>query len=98
MHNNEIYPCTIISDRYTGAYSRGKWLAFPLDEEYLPYDISGGDGDCNNFWENYRKQKENGSLELHKIIGLGETPNKAYDNLRDEYKRISETITVKYGI
>lgn len=28
MNNQDIYPLTIIQDRYGGAYSGGRWLAF----------------------------------------------------------------------
>lgn len=33
---DEIYPLTIISDRYTGAYSGGEYLAFNLDFDEIP--------------------------------------------------------------
>lgn len=35
----ELYPLTIIKDRYSGVYSGGKWLAFNLDPEEIPMDF-----------------------------------------------------------
>lgn len=46
----DIYPLTIIADRYTGAYSGGEYLAFNLDFYEIPEDVNGDDCACNDFW------------------------------------------------
>ena len=50
LSKGEIYPCTLICDRYNGAYSGGKWLAFQLGCDNIPEEIGGGDSDENAFW------------------------------------------------
>lgn len=73
---NEIYPCTIVNDRYNGIYSGGKWTAWNLDAENVPSEINGGDMACLNFWEV--------ESECY-IIGRGNTIIEAYKNL---YERL----------
>ena len=48
---NEIYPLTIIRDRYDGIYSGGMYLAFNLDYDEIPSEISGSDIPCLEWWE-----------------------------------------------
>jgi len=75
---DDVYPCIIIKDRYTGAYSKGIWTAWkasPWKEDtgffnILPEDIDGGDGECDKFWHEYTG-----------IVGKGNTPQEAYDDL-----------------
>lgn len=70
-----IYPLTIVTDRYCGAYTGGKYLAFPLDNY------------CKFVTDNY---EEDGSILIDKespslpqrIYGVGETPNEALDDLK----------------
>lgn len=49
---DEIYPLTIVSDRYTGAYSGGQYTAWNLSATELPDAIDGDDVDCMSFWRN----------------------------------------------
>ncbi len=70
----EVYPCTIIMDRYNGAYSAGKWLAFNLDSLDVPQDIDGDDITCMNFWEGHGQKKKY-------VIGKGNRPEEAYKDL-----------------
>lgn len=49
---DEIYPLTIVSDRYTGAYSGGQYTAWNLSANELPDGIDGDDVDCMSFWRN----------------------------------------------
>lgn len=62
----EIYPLTIIRDRYNGTYSGGKYVAFNAQPCDIPDEVYGGDMDCSNFWE-----------EVDIPYGIGETPEKA---------------------
>ena len=77
---DELYPITIIKDRYSGTYSGAKWLAFNVYPEHVAIlDVNGDDISCNWFW----------SGEANKyIIGKGLTPNDAladlYSHFRDQ--------------
>lgn len=66
----EIYPCAIIFDRYDGAYSNGKWLAFPMCYYDVPYEVDGADTECYSFWEGYTEP-----------VGKGDTPEAALSDL-----------------
>lgn len=66
----ELYPCTIVQDRYSGSYSGARWLAFPLNSSFVPDEIDHGDGPCMNFWLNYKKP-----------VGRGRTPQESYEDL-----------------
>lgn len=83
MNIHEIYPCTIIMDRYNGTYSGGKWTAWNMHEQDIPYEPSENDVSCAAFWDSY----ENGSIEFKNeygekvCIGLGNTPQEALEDL-----------------
>lgn len=66
----DIWPCTILSDRYNGQYSGGKWIALNMYEEHIPKAIQGGDGECMDYWN---------SNPL--VVGKGDTPNEALTDL-----------------
>lgn len=66
----DIYPLTIIKDRYSGAYSHGIYTAWNLDFEEIPTEINDEDVICHSFWLN------------NKIpVGKGNTPIEAMHNL-----------------
>ena len=74
----EIYPLTIISDRYGGIYSKGKYLAFNLEYDEIPSSINGDDVDCHSFWienEDY-------------LVGKGNCIDKAIEDLCYKIKKI----------
>ena len=73
VNNKDIYPLTIIRDRYNGAYSKGKYLAFNLDYYDIPREIDGDDVECFDFWCFFEPNKY--------IIGKGNTIKKALENL-----------------
>ncbi len=82
----DISPVTIICDRYGGTYSGAPWLAFNLDPEDVPEDVSGDDVECMMFWEHQR------SMEIldrkHAMpIGRGNGPDEA---LQDLYRKVPE--------
>lgn len=66
-----LWPVTIISDRYGGAYLGGKWLAFPLGPSDVPDGPFGGDVFAA------ARSGELGDVP----VGLGDSPDRAYDDL-----------------
>lgn len=67
---DDIYPLTIVMDRYTGAYSGGLYTAWNLDFYDVPKEIEGDDSVCHSFWHD------------NKIIcGLGNEPISAANDL-----------------
>ena len=68
----ELYPVTIIMDRYSGTYSGASWLAFNLDYNEIPDAVCGSDIDCLNFWENEGKDM---------VVGKGAYPQEALNDL-----------------
>lgn len=73
MKVKDIYPLTIIADRYEGVYSRGKYLAFNKHHWAIPDKIGGSDGDEMEFW--------GGPEHNEYLIGKGNTPQQAVENL-----------------
>jgi len=77
-----IYPLTIVADRYAGAYSGGRFLAFKRsadrDEfpEFLDFldKVGGGDSDASEVWYDYKEGKY---LETVGHVGMGLTPDTA---------------------
>ena len=70
---HDIYPLTIVSDRYGGCYSGGKYLAFNLFPWDLPREIEGSDVDCGGFWWS-------DACKAY-IVGKGKTVTEAIDDL-----------------
>lgn len=77
---DEIYPLTIISDRYSGAYSDAQYLAFNLHSSQIPDDVGGGDMQEEDFWHISK------TCEQY-TIGKGSTPNEAYVDLLREIEK-----------
>jgi hypothetical protein len=75
----DIYPLTIILDRYNGAYSDGKWLAFNQYHYNIPDEVDDGDVECCMFWYNQRRLEKNN--ENYMIIGIGNTIDEAMKDL-----------------
>ena len=73
-----IYPITIIKDRYNGAYSHGQWTAWPLDIYQIPWAQDSSDSDCANFWDGYDKP-----------VGKGDTPNEALEDLEKQLGKVT---------
>ena len=77
-----IYTVTIVSDRFDGAYSKVKWLAFHLEPCTVAiHPTQGGDDKQMEFW--YPKEEPDMVLpeEKRKNIGQGNTPDGAYADL-----------------
>ncbi len=82
--DNIMTPLCIIEDRYSGAYSGGRYLAFHL----TPYGvfnlpIDAGDCECNAFWEGRHPDYNVNDY----IIGKGNTPEEAYEDLVQKLKK-----------
>lgn len=67
-----MYPCTIIKDRYTGAYSGGEWTCWPIDRWNVPDEIEEDDITCGDFWREFDTSQ----------IGIGASPQQAINDLR----------------
>lgn len=94
IKKDNIYPCTIIADRYGGIYSspipgdseNSMWVA--LYRNYYGIPSSGPDGsdrDCIKFWETYAGLCGHGStpeVALEDLIRqLSERKNQTYDEI-----------------
>ena len=77
----DIYPLTIMSDRYGGTYSEGQFLAFNDYFHHLPKQIAGSDGDCLTFWSDFKQGKSLNYFNNPIFCGKGSTPTKALNNL-----------------
>jgi hypothetical protein len=83
LAKGELYPVTIVMDRYGGVYSNAKWLAIQCDNTQVPDEIWSDDGDEMNFWRSHKDS------ELP--IGKGETPNEALEDLKIKAKKFYES-------
>ena len=72
------YPLCIIEDRYCGAYSEARFLAFNLEPYHVQaLPVDAGDIDCENFWNGNDEDYDVNDY----IIGKGDTPEEALWNL-----------------
>lgn len=69
----DLYPLTIIRDRYTGVYSGASFTAWNLDYDEIPYEVSGDDISCYQFWS--------GLDTAIYVVGKGATVEEAYCDL-----------------
>ncbi len=72
----DIYPLTIVKDRYTGTYSGGIFTAWNIEADEVPTDIYGDDTECRNFWSDAL------------VVGRGDTAEEAEEDLE---RRIAES-------
>lgn len=76
---NEIYPLTIINDRYTGTYSGGEFTAWNMDYSEIPTEPAEDDVTCMWFWS-----------DTEIPIGRGKTPQEAVDDLRRRLEALKD--------
>lgn len=81
---DDIYPLTIVSDRYSGTYSGGKFLAFNERVEDIPEGISHSDNGCAGFWSGYTGIVGKGST-------LGEAASDLLNRLNDDAAKSNDT-------
>lgn len=74
--DEDIYPLTILRDRYRGTYSGGKYTAWNLEANEIPHAVRWDDDGCSEFFSSTKVP-----------YGAGETPNEAVENL---IKRLEE--------
>ena len=67
----ELYPLTIVIDRYTGTYSGGIFTAWNLDLDEIPEDICADDNSASDFFDDIRYGRRD------YIYGVGATPDEA---------------------
>ena len=70
---DDIYPLKIVSDRYSGTYSRGKFTAWNMEAYDVPVEISEDDDTCADFWARNEYP-----------VGIGHTPKEAVQDLYDQ--------------
>ena len=68
----DIYPLTIIRDRYRGVYSGGQYTAWNLAHYEIPEDIGDDDTTCRDFWNLRSKEYP---------VGVGDTIREAVEAL-----------------
>ena len=51
LAQEDIYPLTVIRDRYNGTYSGAAYLAFNLDSNLVPSEVHDSDVPCSYFWD-----------------------------------------------
>lgn len=68
----------IHTSRYSGAYEGGAWFAMFLDDSF-PEDAIGDDVECATYFGDYID-----------IIGVGNTPQDALDNLIEKNKTAAD--------
>lgn len=80
---NNLWPVTIVRDRYMGTYSGGDWVAWHADVDEVAHycaDADGGDNCAIEFWERV-KSSRNRDVPSY---GLGATPEQALRNLTQQ--------------
>ena len=88
---DDIYPLTIVADRYRGVYSGGEYLAFNMRPNDIPTEVWGDDDTCLSFWSAW---KNGNSLEqvlinyLDMGVGVGDTIEDAIEDLRSKLRLI----------
>lgn len=76
---DEIYPLTIVSDRYGGTYSGGDFTAWNMDYHEIPTDPAEDDVTCMMFWD---------TTDI--VVGRGATPQEAVDDLKRRLEELKD--------
>jgi|GEM_PF-6003985 len=87
-NDNEIYPLTIVADRYGGCYSGAAFIAWNKDTVEVPEDSQGSDRTCSVFWANVNREE----------IGFGDTPDEAYLDLCAKLWKKARRSKIKYWV
>ena len=92
LAQEDIYPLTVIRDRYNGTYSGASYLAFNLDSNSVPSEVHGSDTHCSYFWDlidegNFVEGKvARDYRDVVKYVGKGATIEDAVINLYRKMK------------
>ena len=76
---NEIYPLTIINDRYMGTYSGGEFTAWNMAYYGIPTEPAEDDVTCMWFWETTKIP-----------VGRGKTPQEAVKDLKRRLEEVKD--------
>ncbi len=68
---DDIYPLTIVKDRYSGTYSGALYTAWNLAHNEVPRAVSGSDNECIAFWDE----------DVKNLVGRGNTIEEAVADL-----------------
>lgn len=75
--NDEIYPLTVVKDRYNGTYTGGKYLAWNKEPNEVPRVFQGEcDADIVSIAD-----------MLKNLYGKGNTPEEAIDDLAEKMEK-----------
>ena len=77
----DIYPITIVQDRYGGTYSGAAFLCFGCEFYEIPEEVNGDDIESITFWDITNLKTYH--ADLH--IGKGETPDAALRDYVEKY-------------
>lgn len=83
MKEKELYPLTIVKDRYNGTYSKGEYTAWNLNLKDVPQDIEDNDVHCMQFWEDNTF-----------AVGLGDSANEAAQDLYEKLNALKSKFKV----
>ena len=86
--NQDIYPLTIVADRYGGSYAGAAFTAWNKGPDEVPDEINGCDRDCGYFWANANRAE----------IGFGDTPDESYEDLCAKFGVKARKRKIKYWI
>ena len=84
---HELYPVTIIADRYNGFYSKGMYTAWNLENERVPWQITANQNICKDWWDNYYNTINVASNDMI-AVGIGNTIKDAIEDLKARINRI----------
>lgn len=79
---HEIYPLTVVADRYNGTYSGGAFTAWNHRYHEIPLDIDCDDLTCRDFWWLGKVRKYR--------VGVGDT-------IKDAVKALERVMRDKEG-
>ena len=74
MSGTNLYPVTIVTDKFEGEYSGARYLAFALEPQHIPKHINGSPQEAAQFWQQLEMRR-------HLHIGKGLMPDLALQDL-----------------
>ena len=101
LAQEDIYPLTVVRDRYNGTYSGASYLAFNLDSNLVPSEVHDSDVPCSYFWDlidegNFVEGKvARDYRDIVKYVGKGATIE---DAVIDLYRKMKDGDEKFYNI
>lgn len=81
--SNEIYPLTIIHDRYGGTYSDGEFTAWPYEHWDIDENVDADDVSCMTYWHNTEDIAGRGNTIIDAVVDLGKRMKEKYNRFAD---------------